>query len=82
MDIAARGIDVMQVSHVINYDVPDTVAAYTHQTGWTGCMEHQGTALTLATPEDYKMVQSIERNSGINLERRSLKTVAGVNNRK
>lgn len=76
-DIAARGIDVMEVSHVINYDVPDTVEAYTHRTGRTGRMEKQGTALTLATPEDHQMMRSIARNMGKNLESRSIKNVAG-----
>ncbi len=79
-DIAARGIDVMKVSHVINYDMPNTVEAYTHRTGRTGRMDHQGTALTLVTPEDHKMMRSIERNIGIDLEKRSPKIAAGVNN--
>jgi ATP-dependent RNA helicase RhlE len=69
-DIAARGIDVSQVSHVINYDIPDTADAYTHRTGRTGRMEHLGTALTLVTKEDLPMVRTIERLMGQNLERR------------
>jgi len=75
-DIAARGIDVMKVSHVINYDVPNTVEDYTHRTGRTGRMDNQGTALTLVTQEDLKMVRSIERNIGKDIERRSLKSMA------
>jgi ATP-dependent RNA helicase RhlE len=71
-DIAARGIDVSQVSHVINYDLPDTADAYTHRTGRTGRMEHLGTALSLVTQEDLPMVRTIERLMGKNLERRSL----------
>jgi ATP-dependent RNA helicase RhlE len=69
-DIAARGLDVMKVSYVINYDVPNTVEAYTHRTGRTGRMENQGTALTLVTPDDLKMVRQIERNMGVDLEQR------------
>lgn len=69
-DIAARGIDVSQVSHVINFDIPDTVDAYTHRTGRTGRMENLGTALTLVTREDLQMVRSIERVLGERLERR------------
>lgn len=69
-DIAARGIDVTQVSHVINFDIPDTVDAYTHRTGRTGRMENLGTALTLVTREDLQMVRSIERVLGERLERR------------
>jgi ATP-dependent RNA helicase RhlE len=63
-DIAARGIDVSQVTHVINYDVPDTAVAYTHRIGRTGRMERLGTALTLATREDHLMIRSIERLLG------------------
>ncbi len=72
-DIAARGIDVMQVTHVINYDIPDTAIAYTHRTGRTGRMDNLGTALTLVTREDMKMVHSIERLIGTNLEQRKVK---------
>ncbi len=67
-DIAARGIDVSQVSHVINFDIPDTVDAYTHRTGRTGRMEHLGSALTLVTRDDFQMVRSIERVLGERLE--------------
>lgn len=63
-DIAARGIDVTQVSHVINYDVPDTADAYTHRIGRTGRMERLGTAFTLATRADLPMIRSIERMMG------------------
>jgi ATP-dependent RNA helicase RhlE len=69
-DIAARGIDVMEVSHVINYDVPDTADAYTHRTGRTGRMDQTGTAFSLVTQEDLPMVHSIERTLGKGLERR------------
>ncbi len=71
-DIAARGIDVKKVSHVINYDVPDTAEAYTHRTGRTGRMENLGTALSLVTQEDLGMVRSIERLLGTQLERRKV----------
>lgn len=69
-DIAARGIDVMEVSHVINYDVPDTADAYTHRIGRTGRMEQTGTAFSLVTQEDLSIVYSIERTLGKGLERR------------
>lgn len=71
-DIAARGIDVMEVSHVINYDVPDTAEAYTHRTGRTGRMQHIGTAFSLVTQEDVSMVRSIEKLMGKKLERRTV----------
>lgn len=63
-DIAARGIDVPGISHVINYDVPDTAETYTHRTGRTGRAERSGEALTFAAAEDRVMVQVIERNLG------------------
>jgi len=69
-DIAARGIDVMEISHVINFDVPDTADAYTHRTGRTGRMKQAGTAFSLVTQEDLAIVHSIERTLGRSLERR------------
>jgi ATP-dependent RNA helicase RhlE len=71
-DIAARGIDVSQISHVINYDMPDTAEAYIHRTGRTGRMTNLGTALSLATHEDQPMLRTIERFLGHSLERRKL----------
>jgi ATP-dependent RNA helicase RhlE len=60
-DIAARGIDVTQISHVINYDMPDTAEAYTHRIGRTGRNAKAGDAFTFVTSEDEDMVRSIER---------------------
>lgn len=71
-DIAARGIDVTEISHVINYDIPDTADAYTHRIGRTGRADESGDAFTFATPEDDKMVRDIERVLGEPLERRQL----------
>jgi ATP-dependent RNA helicase RhlE len=72
-DIAARGIDVSSISHVINYDIPDTVDAYTHRIGRTGRAAKTGDAFTLITREDEPMVRSIERVLGVNIGRRALK---------
>ena len=71
-DIAARGIDVSRVSHVINYDMPDTVDAYTHRIGRTGRAEAEGDAFTFVTSDDSAMVRSIERVLGAAVERRRL----------
>jgi len=71
-DIAARGIDVSGISHVINYDVPDTVEAYTHRTGRTGRATRTGEALTLAANEDVRMIQTIERTLGKKMIRRNV----------
>lgn len=59
-DIAARGIDVTQISHVINYDMPDTIDAYTHRIGRTGRNTKTGDAFTFITSEDEDMVRRIE----------------------
>jgi len=69
-DIAARGIDVATVSHVINYDAPDTADAYTHRVGRTGRATRTGEALTLVTDEDASLVRALERILGKPLERR------------
>jgi len=71
-DIAARGIDILSISHVINFDMPDTVDAYTHRIGRTGRVEQTGTALTFVTAEDAPMVRDVERVLGAKLERRKL----------
>ncbi|HVN56062.1 MAG TPA: DEAD/DEAH box helicase [Anaerolineaceae bacterium] len=71
-DIASRGIDVSQITHVINYDMPDTAEAYIHRTGRTGRMSKLGTALTLITQEDLLMVRKVERTIGYSLERREM----------
>jgi len=69
-DIAARGIDVSDISHVINYDIPDTVDAYTHRIGRTGRAAKTGDAFTFITSEDEDTVRSIERVLGEKIERR------------
>ena len=71
-DIAARGIDVSQVSHVINFDIPDTPEAYTHRIGRTGRAAKTGDAFTLVTDQDAAMVKLIERRLGRPIERRTL----------
>ncbi len=71
-DIAARGIDVSGISHVVNYDVPDTVETYTHRVGRTGRALQTGDAYTFATREDAKMIQSVERRLGKNITRKAV----------
>lgn len=71
-DIAARGIDVSQVSHVINYDIPDTTDAYIHRIGRTGRAARSGDAFTMVTAEDAGTVRAIERVLGAPIERRSV----------
>ncbi|MGQ3685505.1 MAG: DEAD/DEAH box helicase [Candidatus Loosdrechtia sp.] len=71
-DIAARGIDVSRISHVINYDMPDSADAYTHRIGRTGRAAKTGDAFTLITREDAQMVRTIENVLGEKLERCTL----------
>ena len=69
-DIAARGIDVSQISHVINFDIPNTPEAYIHRIGRTGRAARSGDAFTLVTDEDKVMVRTIEKVLGKSLARR------------
>jgi ATP-dependent RNA helicase RhlE len=71
-DVASRGIDVDDISHVINFDMPDTVDAYTHRIGRTGRVEKSGEAFTIAVPEDAAQVRAIEKLLGKTIERRRL----------
>jgi ATP-dependent RNA helicase RhlE len=71
-DIAARGIDVSRISHVINYDVPNSADAYIHRIGRTGRATRSGDAFTLVTSEDTTMVRAIEQILGEKVERRRL----------
>lgn len=71
-DIAARGIDVSDISHVINFDIPDTVDAYTHRIGRTGRAKESGEAFTFVLAEEASMVRDIERLLGKRIERRRL----------
>jgi ATP-dependent RNA helicase RhlE len=69
-DIAARGIDVSRVSHVVNYDIPATAEAYIHRVGRTGRAERKGIAFSLVTGEDRVIVRSIDQILGAAVERR------------
>ncbi len=72
-DIAARGLDISEISHVINYDMPSNADAYTHRIGRTGRALHTGTAYTLSVIEDEPVIREIERLLKASIERRSLK---------
>jgi ATP-dependent RNA helicase RhlE len=71
-DIAARGLDVESISHVINYDMPDTADAYIHRIGRTGRAQRTGDAFTLVTGEDNDMIRILERIMGSPLKRETL----------
>ncbi len=71
-DIAARGLDISRISHVINYDMPDTVDAYIHRIGRTGRAARTGDAFTFVTRHDRAFVWNIEKVIGEQIERRML----------
>jgi len=71
-DIAARGLDIAGVSHVINYDVPENAEDYVHRIGRTGRAHNTGDAFTLVTEEDVRDARSIERYMGVDVERKKL----------
>jgi ATP-dependent RNA helicase RhlE len=71
-DIAARGLDVENISHVINYDMPDTADAYIHRIGRTGRAQRTGDAFTLVTVEDNDMIRTLERIMGSPIKREVL----------
>ncbi|MBW2271551.1 MAG: DEAD/DEAH box helicase [Deltaproteobacteria bacterium] len=76
-DIAARGIDVQGVSHVINFDVPGTPDAYTHRIGRTGRAELEGRALTFVTRNDSAWLRATERQLGNPIARRPVEGFEG-----
>lgn len=71
-DIAARGIDVSRISHVINFDMPESTDAYIHRIGRTGRVERTGEALTFVTGADAAMVRDIEGVLNAKLERKTI----------
>jgi ATP-dependent RNA helicase RhlE len=71
-DVAARGIDIDEISHVINFDMPDSTDAYTHRIGRTGRAQNEGMAFTFAVEDDEAMVRQIEKTIGSPIERRRL----------
>jgi ATP-dependent RNA helicase DeaD len=77
-DVAARGIDVQHVSHVVNYDVPVAAEAYVHRIGRTGRAGRAGVAITLAEPREHRMLRNIERVTKQRIEIAPLPTVADL----
>ncbi len=71
-DIAARGLDIAGVSHVVNYDVPENAEDYVHRIGRTGRAHHTGDAFTLVTEDDVRDARSIERYMGLAVERKKI----------
>jgi ATP-dependent RNA helicase RhlE len=77
-DIAARGIDVQQVSHVVNFDMPNTPDAYTHRIGRTGRADREGKAFTFVTAEDHSLVAQVERRLEMSIPRREVHGIQSI----
>jgi ATP-dependent RNA helicase RhlE len=67
-DVAARGLDIDGIAHVVNYEVPDTPEAYVHRVGRTGRAEATGNALTLVSPEEVRALRALEKAVGVQLQ--------------
>jgi ATP-dependent RNA helicase RhlE len=67
-DVAARGLDIDGIAHVVNYEVPDTPEAYVHRVGRTGRAESTGSALTLVAPEEVRALRALEKAVGVQLQ--------------
>jgi ATP-dependent RNA helicase RhlE len=67
-DVAARGLDIDGIAHVVNYEVPDTPEAYVHRVGRTGRAEATGNALTLVAPEELRALRALEKAVGVQLQ--------------
>ena len=67
-DIAARGLDIEGIAHVVNFEVPDTPEAYVHRVGRTGRSGAEGHAITLVAPEEQRAWQALENRVGLQLQ--------------
>ncbi|MCK2200681.1 DEAD/DEAH box helicase [Corynebacterium callunae] len=78
-DVAARGLDVERISHVLNYDIPNDTESYVHRIGRTGRAGRSGEAILFVTPRERRMLRSIERATNAPLTEMELPTVDEVN---
>ena len=81
-DVAARGLDVERITHVINYDIPRDTESYVHRIGRTGRAGRSGEAILFVTPRERRMLRSIERVTKARLEEMDLPTVEEVNEKR
>ena len=81
-DVAARGLDVEQLTHVVNYDLPAAPDAYVHRIGRVGRAGREGVAITLAEPREHRMLKTIERATRQRITVQKLPTVADVRARR
>ncbi len=81
-DVAARGLDIQRISHVINYDVPADSESYVHRIGRTGRAGREGTAITLVEPREHRLLRSMEAVTKQKVEVATLPTVADLRARR
>jgi ATP-dependent RNA helicase DeaD len=81
-DVAARGLDIEHLSHVVNYDVPNAPEAYVHRIGRTGRAGREGTAITLAEPREHRLLRSIEQLTKQKIDVATVPTVADLRARR
>lgn len=81
-DVAARGLDIEQLTHVVNYDVPSAPESYVHRIGRVGRAGREGTAITLVEPREHRMLKTIERSTGRPIAIEKLPTVADLRARR
>ncbi|WNG16294.1 DEAD/DEAH box helicase [Cystobacter fuscus] len=81
-DVAARGLDIEKLSHVVNYDVPNAPEAYVHRIGRTGRAGREGVAITLAEPREHRLLRNIEKLTGQKIELATVPTVADLRARR
>jgi ATP-dependent RNA helicase DeaD len=81
-DVAARGLDVEQLTHVVNYNVPAAPEAYVHRIGRVGRAGREGVAITLAEPREHRMLKAIERLTGQRISMEKVPTIADLRARR
>ncbi len=77
-DVAARGLDIPRLSHVVNFDVPNAPEAYVHRIGRTGRAGREGVAITLVEPREHRLLRNIEKVTGQRIEVATVPTVADL----
>jgi ATP-dependent RNA helicase DeaD len=81
-DVAARGLDIEQLTHVVNYDVPSAPESYVHRIGRVGRAGREGVAITLAEPREHRMLKTIERVAGAPISVQQVPTIADLRARR
>ena len=81
-DVAARGLDIEQITHIVNYDVPAAPESYVHRIGRTGRAGREGTAITLAEPREHRLLRSIEQLTRQKIDVATVPTVADLKARR